>query len=227
MPTLKRPDTCRCGSSRMLREKAPERWVCVDCKTVVVSRKPLIDRNLCRSCGVSRLDSEFKEDCNICKKCAKGYTNVYYSKNNARLLKYKKEYYKDNREKIRKHSNDYWQSSMDIFLNYVYRRCKGTAKQRLGARRRDVEFEVSFSYIRRLYELNQGRCAISGLTMAHKWSDLMALSIDRIDSKRGYIEGNVQLVCMWANLAKQKFTNDDMKKVLDMYYDLRKSQESI
>lgn len=34
------------------------------------------------------------------------------------------------------------------------------------------------------------------------------LSIDRIDSSRGYVEGNIQLVCHAVNLAKNSWPQD-------------------
>jgi hypothetical protein len=42
----------------------------------------------------------------------------------------------------------------------------------------------------------------------------MTVSVDRIDSSKGYVPGNVQLVCKWVNLAKQDYSNDDMEAVL-------------
>lgn len=35
------------------------------------------------------------------------------------------------------------------------------------------------------------------------------VSVDRIDSSKGYIAGNVQLVCNWANRAKATLTDGE------------------
>lgn len=46
--------------------------------------------------------------------------------------------------------------------------------------------------------------------MTHKLRDLFAASIDRIDSAKGYVAGNVQLVCKAINLAKSAHSNDEI-----------------
>jgi len=227
MPTLKRPDSCQCGSSRMLREKGPERWVCVDCKIIVVSRKPLIDGSLCRNCGVSRIDAEFKAECNLCKKCSKDYMKQYYNVNNEKQLDYKREYYQQNHEWLRKRANNYYQANAEIYLKNLLRRTLQCDRMRKNDRNRDLGHDIDFEYLNKMYKSQDGKCAITGLAMVHKWNSPYSISCDRIDSSCGYIRGNVQLVCKWVNLGKHNFTNDDMKNVLDMYYDLRKSQESI
>lgn len=40
-------------------------------------------------------------------------------------------------------------------------------------------------------------------------------SLDRIDSSKGYIEGNVEFVCVWLLITqKNSFTKEDMKEFL-------------
>lgn len=53
--------------------------------------------------------------------------------------------------------------------------------------------------------------------MAHRFDDLRSVSIDRKDSSLGYTESNVQLVCRWVNLAKGRFSDIDIRAVLDEY----------
>lgn len=43
---------------------------------------------------------------------------------------------------------------------------------------------------------------------------LKRASLDRIDSSKGYIKGNVEFVCYAINLAKNSFTRDEMKEFL-------------
>lgn len=42
-----------------------------------------------------------------------------------------------------------------------------------------------------------------------------AASLDRIDSTKGYVKGNVQFVCRAINLAKSTFSDADMKNFID------------
>jgi Glu-tRNA(Gln) amidotransferase subunit E-like FAD-binding protein len=59
-----------------------------------------------------------------------------------------------------------------------------------------------------------GRCALSNISLTLKKMNekntLYTCSLDRIDSSKGYIQGNVQFVAYPLNLAKASFTNDEM-----------------
>jgi hypothetical protein len=58
-----------------------------------------------------------------------------------------------------------------------------------------------------------GKCAISGIDILHKSkdkkTDMFSASLDRIDSSKGYIKGNVQFVALGVNYAKNGFTNEE------------------
>jgi len=60
-----------------------------------------------------------------------------------------------------------------------------------------------------LHERQSGCCALTGLPMMHSatFSDL-SVSIDRIQSLKGYEKGNVQLVCARANIMKSDLEQD-------------------
>ena len=45
--------------------------------------------------------------------------------------------------------------------------------------------------------------------------DKWKVSIDRIDSSKGYIKGNVQLVCVLYNLMKNKLPEEEMDEAFD------------
>ena len=77
--------------------------------------------------------------------------------------------------------------------------------------------EITEEFIMDLWERQAGKCAVSGLEMTCILGDIKSVSIDRIDSSKGYISGNVQLVCRWVNLAKGRFTNAEITAVLDEF----------
>lgn len=55
-----------------------------------------------------------------------------------------------------------------------------------------------------LYHAQDGKCALSGISMTHKHSSSgcpTSISIDRIDCRQGYFPGNVHLVAQWINNA--------------------------
>lgn len=90
-----------------------------------------------------------------------------------------------------------------------YNKIKRTASHR------NIEFNVSIEYLWNLF-LNQDRkCAITGDYI----NNFKQASLDRIDSNKGYIEGNVQWVTYQANVSKHTMTMEQLyefcKKVLN------------
>lgn len=60
-----------------------------------------------------------------------------------------------------------------------------------------------------MYTIQEGKCALSGLPIG--WAEVGSLhtaSIDRIDSKVGYLKENVQLLHKDVNMMKQSFSQD-------------------
>ena len=87
-------------------------------------------------------------------------------------------------------------------------------------------FDLNDQYILDLWNKQEGKCAMTNIPMTHERHDLAMVSIDRIDSTKGHIKGNVQLVCQWVNFAKKHYSNESLLKLLDRYYNIRKADES-
>lgn len=90
-----------------------------------------------------------------------------------------------------------------------------------GANRRDKEVNIDLKYLKQLWEEQKGLCIFTKwkLTLPDNsdgWKDtkdkIYRASLDRIDSSKGYIKGNVQFVSLMANLAKSNMTDDQMVK---------------
>jgi hypothetical protein len=91
------------------------------------------------------------------------------------------------------------------FLFYMTRFFK---KWRAGAKTRFKEFDLTLEDITNLWDCQNGMCALSNLPM--KISDEeYDISLDRIDSSKGYINGNIQLVTKQVNYMKQDYTQED------------------
>ncbi|OBV11373.1 hypothetical protein [Erythrobacter dokdonensis] len=71
-------------------------------------------------------------------------------------------------------------------------------------------------YIEELLRNNPDRrCALTGMTMQRYGSGgEFAVSPDRIDSKKGYVRGNIQLVCWFANRWKRDTPDAEMRATL-------------
>eukprot|EP00854_Cymbomonas_tetramitiformis_P000272 gene272-497_t len=96
-----------------------------------------------------------------------------------------------------------------------------------GAKKRDIDFALpSPDFLADLAEAQKGRCAITGLRMLPRqpaeseglpsdecWHRF-APSVDRIHSDGHYTRDNVQLTCVFANVAKAEADDDSFKRFL-------------
>lgn len=77
------------------------------------------------------------------------------------------------------------------------------------SRRLDNE-ELSAAWLAALYQVQSGKCAITGLQMTHSDERLPTnISVDRIDSSIPYTRANVQLVCHVVNIMKGSLPLND------------------
>lgn len=81
------------------------------------------------------------------------------------------------------------------------------------ANKKGMEFNLTVDFLMDLYILQKGLCSLTGWFMTLDAPAMCnqireAISIDRIDSRTGYIRGNVQLVCWQVNIAKHDLTSE-------------------
>lgn len=106
-----------------------------------------------------------------------------------------------------------YKATLDGFIKGMY----GGAKRR--AERKTMQFLITENDVKKLWEIQHKKCAISGMEMTfycgkkkntarHPFN----MSLDRIDSKQGYIQNNIQLLCNWMQSAKSDFDEDNFKK---------------
>lgn len=93
---------------------------------------------------------------------------------------------------IRVPANDYLR---ELYDRIVHRR-------RWGHDRLDEGVDISIDYLRNLWERQGGKCALTSIALIDDTHNLMAASVDRIDSTRGYSHNNIHLVCAAINYAK-------------------------
>lgn len=72
------------------------------------------------------------------------------------------------------------------------------------AKQRKLEYNLDEFFIKELLNKQENRCALSGTI----FNDKNKISIDRIDSSKGYIKDNIQLVIFEVNRMKSNFTQD-------------------
>jgi hypothetical protein len=77
------------------------------------------------------------------------------------------------------------------------------------ARSRQIPFEVSDQYLADLFEQQDFKCALTDLPLvSSNLPKTRTASLDRIDSKKGYIEGNLQWVNKYVNRMKNSYDQD-------------------
>ena len=94
-----------------------------------------------------------------------------------------------------------------------------TAKKR---NTRTLEHNLTTAYIQDLLEKQNYCCAFTGIKLDHNSgkNSLRMASIDRIDSKKGYVKNNIQIVLNSMNKAKGESTDkqfhDLMKEIREL-----------
>lgn len=82
------------------------------------------------------------------------------------------------------------------------------------------DYDVDLEYLKELWDY-QKNCVYTGVELQlPKWKGindpLYTASIDRIESDKGYIKGNIQFISITSNHAKNSMTHEQMIKFCDL-----------
>lgn len=112
----------------------------------------------------------------------------------------------------RKRENELKSNNLRVYLADLLKTSKQSAKKRnIDCHELDVDFLVE------LYNNQDGKCAISGISMTHIAGQGVIptnISMDRIDNSVGYKKDNVQLTCRFINHAKMNMSMEEFIKLL-------------
>lgn len=151
----------------------------------------------CGHCATTKQISEFHKDktkkfgvSSTCKECAKELSYKYYLKNS---------------EGIRKRTSVYAKSYTPKFNREVDSRLRNLCTK---ARSRTKEFSLVDADLLALWDKQDGRCAYTKLPLLATANQFNTVSLDRVDSSKGYVVGNIQLVCAAINKMKQEYTEE-------------------
>lgn len=112
----------------------------------------------------------------------------FYLKNKNKILVSQKRYYEENKNKIHERGRRYTNNSpKGRFHSYKW-----------GAKVRGISFDISFSIFTFFW---QKSCTYCG-------SEIPTIGIDRVDSSKGYIEGNIVSCCTMCNYMKRNYDTD-------------------
>lgn len=145
----------------------------------------------CSSCGEFKKESDFpashvviilKGKCGYCKNCFKNFRNKQF---------------------INLTSEELLDKVMGIRYNNIKR----------SSPKRKLTCNITKDYLIKLWYKQKGMCALTGEKMDLNYITRRStnrVSVDRIDSTKGYEIGNIQLVCHIANIIKLDFTTEEM-----------------
>jgi hypothetical protein len=92
------------------------------------------------------------------------------------------------------------------------------------------EFSLTAKHLWELFLSQDGRCALTGLPLNLQTMDERSkgvdqnASLDRIDSAKGYVPGNVRWVHKTANYMKQEYSDEEFFRFCEMIVDKRRGE---
>lgn len=150
----------------------------------------------CRTCGIEKPLLDYHKDKekkygvrSVCKLCAQKISSDYYLKNSVSIRKKVSKY---NKNYVPKHTRE-----IDSRLQNLCTKAKHRTKK---------EFNITEIDLFDLWGKQEGLCAYTKLPMLATSNQFNTVSLDRIDSSKGYIVDNIQLVCAAINKMKQEYS---------------------
>lgn len=86
---------------------------------------------------------------------------------------------------------------------------------RQGAKQRNIDFNLTFNDLLIIIKMYDNKCVLTNIPIDWKRTSALIGSFDRIDNSKGYDLYNVQLILWPINRAKNRFTNDDIKNLIN------------
>jgi hypothetical protein len=96
-----------------------------------------------------------------------------------------------------------------------------------GAKKRNIEFNITIQYIDKLFIEQNKKCSLTGqdlIIIQGKSNKNTTASLDRIDSSKGYVEGNVQFVHKYINVMKWDLSTDEFINICQMVVNYNKDK---
>lgn len=222
MASLIKPKKCiksNCFGQNFKKLKNPERWICTTCNEVVIQRAMKNPKNKCYKCNVKRGKVEFRNNKNICKPCYSVQQKQWREDNSVTLKEKRKIYFKNLDPKIRwKRVKKSVERCSESFLAdqmyHIKSRSNNPEYSKNSSCPTKREFDLNREYLNELWEKQEGKCAITKISMVHKFGFLESASIDRIDSSKGHVKGNIQIVCLGINRLKNSHSNEEVSQFL-------------
>jgi len=169
-----------------------------------------------------KIEKEGKQCCNVCN-TEKTLEHFTFKMNRLRGHKTYRKICKlcHNKKRSDKRNEENKNNSLQQCLLNILDEAKRREKKKKKG------FDITLEYLSKMFNDQNGKCYYSGRQMRYNWSkeDFEGkricperISIDRIDSNKGYIQGNVVLCCWVANNIKQDLSVEEFNSIIKDIY---------
>jgi hypothetical protein len=168
--------------------------------------------------------------CSMCVVCMKEYKRQYYLKHREESNAYQKKLRADNIEHYLKveaaqrlaHKASQGKDTsytphvrkvkaLDPKARYIHRRC---VQWKSSATKRSLDWNLDTEYVLSLWEKQRGKCLYTGRPLTQESNRPNTVSLDRVDSGRGYVRGNVVLCETAVNILKFTATVGELEDIV-------------
>ena len=130
-------------------------------------------------------------------------------------------------EKTRGSDSVHWKGGKYVTGYFISK-----VKQRLVRPSKTLVYDLSIEFLDNLYELQDKRCALSGLpisfeNVASNTTEECSASLDRVDSSKGYTEDNVQFIHKIVNVMKQAESQVDFIEMCISIADYQRGEHNV
>lgn len=149
---------------------------------------------------------------NSCKECHGARCKKWRDNNKPRMKAYTDKWRGENMDLVRQTRKEYKKRLKETQpVDFIFEKSKS------NARNHKHEHTITKTTVALLLLRQSERCYYSGLKFSYSATKNNPLypSLDRIDSSKGYIEGNVVLVAWFMNRAKSDCTRDEFVGLID------------
>lgn len=137
----------------------------------------------------------------VCNSCGKTYpltSEFFHTNNYGKGFRYQCKKCRNGM----KRKNDHESTLKEILAL----RCRKAIQR---AKHRNMDYNITPEFLMEMWKLQDGKCFYSGLQMSYDINDLYTVSLDRIDSNKGYTKDNVVLSCWSINSMKNNYSIPD------------------
>lgn len=182
--------------------------------------KDTIEEKVCSKCKLTFPVEMFNKSNDVficyCRKCQSDVAREWRLKNLDKVKQREKLYRSSNRDQIRSHQKKY----MERWISRLNSRFVCWKKR---ARQREIPFEITLEHLQSMPLV----CHYTGHKLVLESNQWNTISLDRLDSSKGYTSSNVVYCCSFVNLMKHTLSYDEFirscKAVVNHYEACHKS----